>query len=58
MGCVSLWMNLLGMNKQYLSHYVYVCEYVWVGAQMGGPICHRSKVPIYSKSWLDFGNYN
>jgi len=29
-----------------------------VGAQMSGPICHRSKVPIYSKFWLDFGNYN
>jgi hypothetical protein len=23
---------------------------VGVGAQMGGPICHRSKDPIYSKS--------
>jgi hypothetical protein len=31
---------------------------VQVGAQMGGPICHRSKVLIYSKSWSNFGNYN
>jgi hypothetical protein len=23
---------------------------VGVGAQMGGPICHRSKIPIYLKS--------
>jgi len=31
---------------------------MWVGAQMGGPICRKTKVPIYSKSWLDFGYYN
>jgi len=29
-----------------------------VGAQMGGSICHKSKVPIYSKSQLDLENYN
>jgi hypothetical protein len=27
-------------------------------AQMGGPICHRTKVPIYSKYWSDFEIYN
>ncbi len=30
---------------------------MWVGAQMGGPICCKTKIPIYSKSWLKFGNY-
>jgi hypothetical protein len=30
----------------------------WVHAQMGGPICHRTKILIYSKSCWDFGNYN
>ncbi len=30
---------------------------MWVGAQMGGPICHITKIPIYLKSWLDFENY-
>ncbi len=29
-----------------------------LGAQMGAPICHRSKVPIYSKSLSKIGNYN
>jgi hypothetical protein len=29
-----------------------------VGAQMARPICHKAKVPFYSKFWLDFGNYN
>jgi len=29
-----------------------------VGEQMGGPICHKFKVLIYSKSWLNFENYN
>jgi hypothetical protein len=29
---------------------------VGVGAQMGGPICHRSKVLIYSKSKPYFVN--
>jgi len=33
-------------------------SYHRLGAQMGGPICHKSIVPIYSISKLDFGNYN
>jgi hypothetical protein len=41
-----------------MSLWVFRNYALWVGAQMGGPICHRSKVPIYSKSWSDFGNYN
>jgi hypothetical protein len=31
---------------------------VGVNAWLGGPIYHRTKVPIYSKKWSNFGNYN
>jgi hypothetical protein len=46
--------------KKLLIVFVYwpISSNVQVGAQMGGPICHKSKVPIYSKSWSKFGNYN
>ncbi len=29
-----------------------------IDAWMGGPICHTTKVPIYSKFWSNYGNYN
>jgi hypothetical protein len=29
-----------------------------VDACLGGLICHRTKVPFYSKKWSNFGNYN
>jgi hypothetical protein len=29
-----------------------------VDAWLGGPVCHRTKVPFYSKKWSIFGNYN
>jgi hypothetical protein len=33
-------------------------DYLEVGAQTSGPICHKSKVLFYSKSWLNFENYS
>jgi hypothetical protein len=34
------------------------CGGASIGGQMGAPICCRTKILIYSKLWLDFGNYN
>jgi len=46
--------STFGLAFEYLKE----CGGASIGGQMGAPICCRTKVLIYSKLWLDFGNYN
>jgi hypothetical protein len=62
--CTKFSISLNPKKCMFLMHlgiilgYVVFKESKRVNAWMGGPICHTTKVPICSKFWSNFGNYN